>query len=88
MVAGMYLPSASLHKRKKGFASDVDGWLRTSMSSKMADMLFDTDALIYRWIQYDRVQDLISEHRAGTSDNHKILYSFVILERVLRSYIS
>lgn len=87
-VAGMYLPKPVLQKRKKGFASDVDGWLRTSVSSRMADMLDDTDSLIYNWLQYDRVKDLISEHRAGTSDNHKLLYSMVILERVLRSYAS
>jgi asparagine synthase (glutamine-hydrolysing) len=87
-VAAMYLPQNFIQKRKRGFASDVDGWLRTSVSSRMSELLCDTDSLIYSWLRYDRVQQLMAEHRSGNSDHHKILYSFVILERVLRSYMA
>jgi asparagine synthase (glutamine-hydrolysing) len=87
-VAARYLPKASLQKRKRGFASDVDGWLRCSVSSRMSDLLCDPEALIYRWLRQDYVSHIMDQHRSGACDNHKILYSLVILERVLRSYVS
>jgi asparagine synthase (glutamine-hydrolysing) len=84
-VGRQFLPASVLKRPKRGFAANVvDDWFRDSVDSKMADLLHDPDAAIYRYLQPALVQDLFRQHSSGQSDNHKILFSLVVFEAWLR----
>jgi asparagine synthase (glutamine-hydrolysing) len=88
-VAKRLIPPHVLSRKKKGFASNVvDDWFRDSLAEGMNHTLSDDGSLIYRYLRFTAVQRLLAEHRARRSDNHKILFSLIMLEHLLRAYDS
>lgn len=84
-VARRYLPAEVLERRKRGFAVDaVDSWLRNAASSELGQTLADPASLMYRYLRPEAVQALLQQHRSGQRDNHKLLFSLVVLEQWLR----
>ena len=80
-----FLPSPILRRKKKGFAVNVvDDWFRDSLINRMDNYLLDDKSLIYRYLRHNKVCQLIREHQCGGNDNHKILFSLVVLEEWLR----
>jgi asparagine synthase (glutamine-hydrolysing) len=81
------LPAEILARRKRGFAVDVvDGWFRASLDGTMDRMLSPDASPIYEWLERDRVQRLLAEHRAGRHDHHKVLFSLVVFGQWLEVY--
>jgi len=84
-VCRTYLPNSILKRPKRGFAVNVvDGWFRDSIGSKMTESLLDGSSEIYQYLRPDAVGQLFSQHASGRCDNHKILFSLVVLEQWLR----
>ncbi len=81
-----FLPKKILNRQKRGFAVNVvDDWFRGSLSSKMKDILLDSNSLIFQYLRPTMTNLLFKEHISGKNDNHKILFSLVIFEEWLRS---
>jgi asparagine synthase (glutamine-hydrolysing) len=86
-VARTFLPKEVLNRKKRGFASNVvDNWFRTSLSTDMEGIFRDAQSLIFGYLRYEAVQRFWTQHKSGREDNHKILFSLIILEHVLRKY--
>jgi asparagine synthase (glutamine-hydrolysing) len=86
-VCQRYLPHAILARPKRGFAVDVvDEWFRNAFDSKAGDMLLDKSSQIYHYLRPTAVSKLVNDHTAGWEDNHKLLFSLVVLEEWLRTY--
>jgi asparagine synthase (glutamine-hydrolysing) len=84
-VCRSYLPSAFINRTKRGFAVNVvDEWFRAEKSNKMSEMLLDGESRMYQYLRREAVQELFEEHSSGRNDNHKILFSLVVLEEWLR----
>jgi asparagine synthase (glutamine-hydrolysing) len=84
-VCESYLPSITLKRKKRGFASNVvDGWLRSSAQGQLSELLLDDSSLIFGLLNPEPVQKLLKDHRSGRQDNHKLLFSLVMLEQWLR----
>jgi len=84
-ICRRFLPDKIVKRKKRGFGVNVvDDWFRDSMSNKMEELLLDGQSLMYRFLQPDAVQQLLQEHQIGKSDNHKILFSLVVLEQWMR----
>ena len=80
-----YLDNSILKRPKRGFAVNVvDRWFRDSIDSKMTESLLDGSSEIYQYLCPDSVRQLFSQHASGRRDNHKILFSLVVLEQWLR----
>ena len=47
-------------------------------------MLLDRQALVFNLLEPQPVADLLKAHRSGRQDNHKLLFSLVMLEQWLR----
>jgi asparagine synthase (glutamine-hydrolysing) len=62
----------------------VDDWLRDAAANKMMETLLDSSSEIYQYLKPNAVRDLITQHTSGRSDNHKVLFSLVVLEQWLR----
>ena len=86
-VCQSYLPHSILGRPKRGFAVDVvDDWFRDAIDGKMADLLRDSDSKMYDYLRPHRVRRLLDRHASGREDNHKILFSLVVLEEWLRTH--
>lgn len=84
-VCSEYLPQSIVKRRKRGFACNVvDEWFRSSVSTKMADILLDPSSKIYEYLRPNAVGELMKAHSSGRSDNHKILFSLIVFEEWLR----
>ena len=84
-VCERFLPQSVLKRKKRGFAVNVvDDWFRSSVRTKMTEILFDVDSRIYRYMRPAAVQQLFRAHQAGKADNHKVLFSIVLFEEWLR----
>ncbi len=84
-VCRRLLPKEVLRRKKLGFETPVDGWLRR-MGSGMMDRLMDDKALVYRFLRPEAVHALAEEHGSGRSDYSKTLFSLAVLEEWMRAY--
>jgi asparagine synthase (glutamine-hydrolysing) len=85
-VCRTYLPESILKRPKRGFAVNVvDDWFRSSMDGKMADTLLDRESKMYQYLRPAAVRTLFEQHASGRNDNHKILFSLIVLEEWLRA---
>jgi asparagine synthase (glutamine-hydrolysing) len=86
-VAKQLLPNQILNRKKRGFATNVvDSWIRGSMSRSIQGVFEDRESLIYDYLDPASVAGLLRQHQLGSADHHKILFSMVVLEHVLRKY--
>jgi asparagine synthase (glutamine-hydrolysing) len=84
-VCRNYLPPQILKRKKRGFAVNVvDEWFRSSLDGKILEMLLDENALVFGLLNPQPVRRLLEAHRSGRQDNHKLLFSLVMLEQWLR----
>jgi asparagine synthase (glutamine-hydrolysing) len=86
-VARQFLPKTILARKKRGFATNVvDDWLRKSVSRNMDTIFADVSSSIYDYLEPAAIKTMLNEHKAGGADHHKVLFSIVVLEYVLRHY--
>jgi asparagine synthase (glutamine-hydrolysing) len=84
-VCQRYLPRRILARKKRGFAVNVvDDWFQSSLSSELASLLLDETSLMFGILKPESVRKLLSTHRSGRHDNHKLLFSLVMFEHWLR----
>jgi len=62
----------------------VDDWFRSSLGGQIPEMLLDEKALLFDLLEPQPVAELLKAHRLGRQDNHKLLFSLVMLEQWLR----
>jgi len=86
-VCRKFLPESIMRRRKRGFASNVvDDWFRSNVDSKMAEALLDSGSRIYQYLLPAAVRELLQQHTCGRNDNHKILFSLILIEEWLRAH--
>lgn len=84
-VCRQYLPAPLLGRKKRGFAVNVvDQWFNASMKGALPGMLLDKGSLMFELLDPRAVRTLLDEHRSGRQDNHKLLFSLVMVEQWLR----
>ncbi len=84
-VCGRFLPAEILRRKKRGFAVNVvDDWFRGSFQGKVNDCLADPQSRIYQHLDPAAVTALQQRHASGQEDQHKLLFSLVVLEQWLR----
>lgn len=69
------LPQATRNAAKKGFGTPIGPWLRGS-STNLLDGLADKT---HDWLNPDALNQCIEEHRAGTADHRRRLWSALVL---------
>jgi len=84
-VCSDYLPKQFIKRKKRGFAGNVvDRWFKESLSSEFDGMLLDENSRMYDFLKPLEVQSLYKDHTDGKADNHKILFSLIVLEKWMR----
>jgi len=86
-VCQTFLPKKILRRKKRGFAVNVvDDWFRGTVGNRMDEILMDKESLIYKYLHQATVQELLEQHQSGQHDNHKVLFSLVLLEEWIRAH--
>ena len=84
-VCERYLPSRILKRKKRGFAVNVvDDWFHSSLTSELQEVLLDESSLMFGLLNPRPVRRLLEVHQSGRQDNHKLLFSLVMIEQWLR----
>ena len=84
-VCQNYLSPRILQGKKRGFAGNVvDEWFRSSLDGEISEVLLDKSSFMFRLLDPKPVRRLLAGHRSGRQDNHKLLFSLVMLEQWLR----
>src|SRR5205809_639358 len=84
-VCEHYLPSHLLKRKKRGFAVIVvDDWFRSSLDGEISEVLLDESSLMFGLLDPKPVRRLLESHQSGRQDNHKLLFSLVMIEQWLR----
>src|SRR2546430_9079283 len=84
-VARAFLPAPILKRKKRGFATNVvDGWFRGTLNGGLPDLLLDESSLMFGLLNPKPVRRLLEGHKSGRQDNHKLLFSLVMIEQWLR----
>src|SRR5437762_813657 len=84
-VCEHYLPSHLLKRKKRGFAVNVvDDWFRSSLDGEISEVLLDESSLMFGLLDPKPVRRLLESHQSGRQDNHKLLFSLVMIEQWLR----
>jgi asparagine synthase (glutamine-hydrolysing) len=84
-VCQQFLPPAFVARKKRGFAVNVvDDWFHSSLRGVLPEMLLDDGSLMFTWLEPRAVRALLDDHRLGRQDNHKLLFSLVMVEQWLR----
>jgi asparagine synthase (glutamine-hydrolysing) len=80
-----YLPPRILKGKKRGFAANVvDQWFRSSLNGALREVFLDESSLMFGLLNPRPVRRLLEGHQSGRQDNHKLLFSLVMLEQWLR----
>ena len=87
-ICKRYLSQEIMQRRKIGFFVPVDDWFRGNFSFKIDSLLLQSDAQINKYLRPEAVKEIVDMHRSGRDDNTKILFSLVVVEEWLRTFIS
>ena len=84
-VCGNYLSPRILKRKKRGFAANVvDEWFHSSLDGALREVLLDESSLMFGLLDPKPVRRLLEDHQSGRQDNHKLLFSLVMVEQWLR----
>ncbi len=88
-VCQSYLAPRILKRKKRGFAVNVvDEWFHSSLRSELPELLLDESSMMFDLLKPEPVRKLLEAHRSRRQDNHKLLFSLVMLEQWLRGISS
>jgi asparagine synthase (glutamine-hydrolysing) len=82
-----WLPDAVLDRPKQGFNVPLRDWFRGPLRELPGEILLDPATVGRGWFSEARVSALIDEHHAGTFDHSKKIWSLLMLELWLRTYV-
>ena len=84
-ICQSYLPPRIMKRKKRGFAVNVvDDWFHSSLKGELPELLLDRNSLMFELLQPEPIRKLLEAHRSRRQDNHKLLFSLVMLEQWLR----
>src|SRR5205814_9184328 len=84
-VCRSYLSPRILKRKKRGFAANVvDQWFHSSLNGGLSEVLLDESSFVFGLLDPKPVRRLLEGHQSGRQDNHKLLFSLVMLEQWLR----
>ena len=84
-VCRSYLSPQILKRKKRGFAANVvDEWFHSSVNGELREALLDDGSLMFNLLDPKPVRTLLESHQSRRQDNHKLLFSLVMVEQWLR----
>lgn len=67
-------------RKKVGFSTPIDGWLRNELGPAVRNRLLDPSSACSEYFQSAVIEELIDDHRRGRRDYKRILFSLLTFE--------
>lgn len=78
-----YLPDDILHRSKQGFVTPIAQWFRGPLVQAARDIAGSAALARTGWLDQRKLLGVVEAHVAGTSDNSRLLWQLLMLERAL-----
>jgi asparagine synthase (glutamine-hydrolysing) len=78
-----HLPDDVLHRPKMGFVTPVSAWFRGPLAGVAAALPDSPLVAETGWFEREAVSAVISAHRTGLSDNGRLIWELVMLDRAM-----
>ena len=75
-----WVPPDVIARKKIGFATPVDSWLRGALRSYAEERLLDEGSAARTYFRPEPVRRLLAEHASGRHDHKRILFSLLTFE--------
>lgn len=82
-----YIPAEITEGIKQGFSAPDASWFKGESIEYVRNMLYDSDARIYEFLDKAAVQKLLDEHLAGKQNRRLFIWSLLNFEWWLRKYL-
>jgi len=80
-AARKWLPEEILARKKKGFDTPMDRWLRRiDLSERIRDSLLGTGSACREYFRPETILHLLEEHRRGSEDRRRQIFALLSLE--------
>ncbi|MEE4451087.1 XrtA/PEP-CTERM system amidotransferase [Novosphingobium resinovorum] len=76
-----YLPDDVLYRPKQGFVTPIAQWFRGPLAQTAREIAASAPLARTGWFDQRRLQALVEAHVAGTSDNSRLLWQLLMLDR-------
>ncbi|MEP3051636.1 MAG: XrtA/PEP-CTERM system amidotransferase [Erythrobacter sp.] len=76
-----YLPEDILYRQKQGFVTPIAQWLRGPLSGAARAIAQSSTLIQSGWFDRERLTQLAEAHIAGRSDNSRVLWQLMMLEK-------
>ncbi|WBY15868.1 amidotransferase 1, exosortase A system-associated [Erythrobacteraceae bacterium WH01K] len=80
---GRYLPDDILYRSKMGFVTPLAQWFRGPLAGEARQVAKGGTLAASGWLDSSRMATLAEDHIAGRSDNSRVLWQLMMLERSL-----
>ncbi len=78
-----YLPESVLYRPKMGFVTPIASWFRGALAGEASRVAGDSALARTGWFDMRLIAKLAEKHRSGVSDNSRLLWQLLILDRSL-----
>lgn len=86
-AAERWLPVSTVRRRKKGFATPVDGWFQKELDGWVRDTLLNPGAACADFFDPDFVVQLLDEHRTRRRDHRRRIFALLSFELWHRRFL-
>jgi len=76
-----YLPDEILYRPKQGFVTPIAQWFRGPLAQTARDIAASATLARTGWFDTRRLAGLVDAHVSGTSDNSRLLWQLLMLEK-------
>ncbi len=78
-----HLPRDILYRPKMGFVTPISAWFRGALAGQAEAMVTKSRLLDTGWIQQQRLEKAVREHKSGLADNGRLIWQLVMLDKAL-----
>lgn len=86
-AATKWLSPEIVYRRKVGFATPIDRWLRTELPNYLKNALLASNSACSLYFDSQSIRQLIKEHMTGQQDHHRRLFALWSFEHWHREFL-
>jgi asparagine synthase (glutamine-hydrolysing) len=75
-----WLPPGSVNRKKVGFETPIDRWLRDDLRAHLEERLLDRDSGCSTYFDRDVLRQMVADHASGRQDHKRSLFGLLTFE--------
>lgn len=80
IAAEEWLPKSIINRKKRGFVTPIDEWLKSDFSELLTDLIQSSGSLSSRYLNVEFIKSMIYSHRTKKRDYQRQLFIILSLE--------